>query len=63
MGILDLSFVGVNKVGNVTNNESFPSFKSKEHCWVTARVDACDQHHLQRANMIIAELTFVIVYN
>jgi hypothetical protein len=38
----------VNKVGDVAHNESFTGFKSKEHCRVTARVDACYQHHLQR---------------
>jgi hypothetical protein len=38
--------VGVNKVGDVAHNESFTGFKSKEHCRVTARVDACYQHHL-----------------
>ncbi len=40
--------VGVNKVGDVAHNESFTGFKSKEHCRVTARVNACYQHHLQR---------------
>jgi len=40
--------VGVNKVGDVAHNESLTGFKSKEHCRVTARVDACYQHHLKR---------------
>jgi hypothetical protein len=40
--------VGMNKVGDVAHNESFTGFKSKEHCRVTARVDACYQHHLPK---------------
>ncbi len=44
----DLFVEWVHQSGHIAHHESFTGFKSKEHCGVTARIDACDEHHLQK---------------
>jgi hypothetical protein len=44
----DLFVEWVHQSGHIAQHESFTGFKSKEHCGVTARIDACDDHHLQK---------------
>jgi hypothetical protein len=48
----DLFVEWVHQSGHIAHHESFAGFKSKEHCGVTARIDACDEHHLQ--NILIS---------